>query len=276
MVRNNGIQTVVNLRGCAPPLRWYMEESRATHDMNLVQEDIAFAANRFPSLSEVRRLVEVLDRSAYPILLHCRQGADRSGLAAAIARLLQPGVTVRQATEQLGWRYGHIPLAHSIWLDRFLECYATWLISHHRIHTPSAFRKWLSGQQCPGPYRCQIDLQSPVPTIASDEPGIVCVRIRNTGTDFWRFKPDPNAGNHCVFWILDQDENGVASGRFGLFDQRVSPGEAIDLQLVIPPLHKPGLYRMLIDMADEQHCWFHQTGAEPLEAELIVHEGKGL
>src|SRR5580693_7888874 len=48
IVRAYGIATVVNLRGCAVPFPWYQEESRATHRLNVCQEDIALSAARLP------------------------------------------------------------------------------------------------------------------------------------------------------------------------------------------------------------------------------------
>ena len=83
-VETNGIRTVVNLRGFCLLSDWYFDECRTTHDLNISQEDITFSANRLPSPFEVRRLIEVLDNSEYTVLLQCRQGSDRNGLASAM------------------------------------------------------------------------------------------------------------------------------------------------------------------------------------------------
>jgi hypothetical protein len=58
----------------------------------------------------------------------------------------------------------------------------------------------------------------------------------------------------------------------GLQDAVVPPGDSIDLTVAIPPLRKPGRYRLQIDIVDEQQCWFYQTGSQPLEVELIARE----
>src|SRR5262249_54739195 len=81
LVRTHDVRTVVNLRGSNAVAPWYLEEARATQELDICQEDICFSAGRLPSVHEVRRLVEVLDHTAYPILLHCRRGSDRTGLA---------------------------------------------------------------------------------------------------------------------------------------------------------------------------------------------------
>lgn len=272
VVRKYGVYTVVNLRGCAPTTRWYAQECRATHRLGISQEDVALAANRLPSTSEVRRLVSILDRTEYPILLHCRQGADRTGLAAAVFALLQPGVTLEQARHQLGPRYGHVPAGNAGWLDQFLDLYVQWLAARNQSHTPTAFRQWLELADCPGRNRCAITMLEAPALLRRGEPAVYRVRIRNTGLETWRLLPDSNAGHHCVFVVTSENTAPVASGRFGRYESAVGPGESVDIRLVVPPLGKSGRYRLLVDMADERHCWFHQTGGEPLETELHVHD----
>ena len=33
-----------------------------------------------------------------------------------------------------------------------------------------------------------------------------------------------------------------------------------------------GTYRLMMDMIEEGHCWFHQTGSAPWEEELAIRE----
>jgi protein tyrosine/serine phosphatase len=58
-----------------------------------------------------------------PALIHCKSGADRAGLAAAIY-LLAHGATVAQAAGQLSLRHGHIAGAEAGILGAFLQAYA--------------------------------------------------------------------------------------------------------------------------------------------------------
>src|SRR5207245_11442193 len=85
VIVEHNIRTVVNLRGSSPPSPWYLDECRATSHLNVGQEDICFSANRLPSIHELRRFVEVLDRAEYPLLFLCSHVADRTGLACAVA-----------------------------------------------------------------------------------------------------------------------------------------------------------------------------------------------
>ncbi len=270
------IRTVINLRGCCDPFPWYLEECRTTHRLQVAQEDICLSAGRLPSVYEMRRLLEVLDRTEYPILIHCRRGADRTGLVSAVVLLLESRVSLAEARRQLGLRYGHLALGRPANLDRYFDLYDEWLRDQRLSHSHAAFRRWVEHDYCPGECRCELEPVDWPPDIRCGEPAPLRVRVRNTGIKSWRLRPGTNAGIHAGFGLWDSDGRCVANGRAGLLDAEVAPGQSIDLTLVVPALHKPGRHRLLVDMVDEQHCWFYQTGSEPLELELEVGERGGV
>jgi protein tyrosine phosphatase (PTP) superfamily phosphohydrolase (DUF442 family) len=269
-LRAKGIRTVVNLRGTCDPSPWYLDESRVTNRLNVCQEDISFSAGHLPPVSEVRRLVEVLDRTDYPILLHCRRGADRTGMTAAIVLLLQTDANLSQARRQLGLRYGHIAIGRPANLDWFLDLYDEWLQTKGWSHSPAVFRHWLVEDYCPGECRCEIrPLEAPNP-IVSGQPFALRMRFRNTSVRPWRLRAGSNAGIHGCYFLWDPQGNFLYSARAGLMDAEVGLNEGIDLTLAVPALAHPGRYRLQVEMVGEQHCYFHQAGSEPLEQELDV------
>src|SRR5262249_42670756 len=109
-IRRHGIRTVINLRGICFGADFYMDECRATHHLNVSQEDVGLSAGRLPPVCELRLLVRALDHSECPILIHCRQGIDRTGLVSALILLLYTDADVSSARGQLGLPYGHVPL----------------------------------------------------------------------------------------------------------------------------------------------------------------------
>src|SRR5258708_18736751 len=56
------------------------------------------------------------------MLLHCKSGADRAGLAAGLCLLFEGGSAI-DALRQLSWRYGHIKQARTGILDAFFLRY---------------------------------------------------------------------------------------------------------------------------------------------------------
>jgi hypothetical protein len=269
VVRDHGIRTVVNLRGCCSPMGWYEEEARACHRLGVSQEDVCLSAYRLPAVSEIHRLLEVLDRTAYPILLHCRRGADRTGLVSAVVLLLQTDTPVARARGQLGWRYGHLAAGRPAVLDRFFDLYSEWLAKKELPHSPAVFRRWLEQDYCPGPYRCHMDARLPT-HLRAGEPAEVRVRVRNTSGRPWRLEPGAGAGVHLGWILCDLEDHWICNGRAGLFHAEVAPGQTHEFTMVLPPFRRTGRYRLVVDMVDEQQCWFFQTGSEPLEEELDI------
>jgi len=70
-------------------------------------------------------LIGHLRRGPAPVLVHCRAGADRAGLAAALY-LAATGRAPEEARAQLSLRYGHFPYAwwrERAAMDESLEAY---------------------------------------------------------------------------------------------------------------------------------------------------------
>ena len=268
-----GIRTVVNLTGCCDPLPPYLEESRVIGEMDVCQEDISFSACRMPPVPAVRRLIEVLDHCDYPVLFHCHRGIDRTGMAAAVALLLHTDVSLDEARGQLSLRYGHWSLGKTGQMDRFFDLYQRWLSDKQMQHCPQNFRRWAVNEYCPGECRCLIKPLDPASGpvhAAANKPFGFRVRCTNTSGEPWVLQPESNAGVHLGWILTDGSGQFLRDGRSGLFDAVVPKDGAIDLTVALPSL-PPGNYRVDLDMVDEQHAWFYQTGAEepvPVDVEV--------
>lgn len=271
LIRTLGIRTVVNLRGRCLDADWYRDECRVAARLGVCQEDLCFSAGRLPSVPETRRLVEVLDRCEYPILMHCQRGADRTGFAAAVSALLHGDRPYAEARGLLGLRYGHLALGRPANLDRFFGLYEEWLRAGGQTHSLATFRAWLLNDYCPGECRAELSLaETPKPTLL--EPFACRVRCRNVSVRPWRFKPGSNAGTHLTFVVVDADGGQVAWGKGGLFDAEVAPGESLDVTLALPGMPAAGRYLLVVDLCEEQHCSYFQVGSEPLEWEFEVRD----
>lgn len=271
-IKRYGIRTLLNLRGCNPLEAWYLDEARTAHRLDVAQEDVCTSAGRLPSVHEVRRLVEVFDRAAYPVLLHCKRGSDRTGLASAVALLSQTNTPLDEAARQLGWRYGHVPLGRPAYLQGFLRQYRAWLDAQTREHSREAFRHWLAAAYLPAGYQCRIEPLDLPAWLPVRKPAYLRFRACNTGSDSWRLRPEKTAGVHLAFVLWDRAGNKVGTGRAGMRDAEIQPGASVDLTIALPRVAAAGTYRLLVDMADEQHLWFFQGGSEPWEREIEARD----
>jgi hypothetical protein len=264
------VRTVVNLRGYCPDFDWYLGECRATHDANISQEDITLSALRLPAPAEVRRLLEVLDHAEYPILLHCRQGVDRTGLAAVMVKLLEPGVSLAEARRQLSLAFGYVPYNGTEYMDRFFDLYRDWLSRMDSVHTPELFRHWAQSEYCPGACRARVEwIDLPQGGWPANQGRMVHIRAHNTSVSRWVFRPGTLMGVHARYRVTDSDGRVVTEELAGQFEATVDPGNSIELGLGVPPL-RPGGYSLAVDLIDVDENAFSQFGFDPLACNFRV------
>lgn len=79
-----GIKTVISLRGAPEHTDWYQEQIQVLKDKKVDFQAVWWTAEHFPPKQELMRFNELLKTAEYPILVHCRVGSDRTGLATAI------------------------------------------------------------------------------------------------------------------------------------------------------------------------------------------------
>ena len=119
-VRDYGIKAVVNLRGAHPGEAWYDQEIRASQTLGLTHVDLPLSAKRELTDANIIMLRKILRSTPRPLLLHCKSGSDRAGLAAAVYLLDVQHVPALQAARQLSWTYGHLPYwgSRTVAMDR--------------------------------------------------------------------------------------------------------------------------------------------------------------
>ena len=232
------IRTVVNLRGpsLAPPADWYADELATTHALGVSQEDFTLSASLPPPPAELRRLVEVLDHTEYPVLVHCKQGADRTSLVSAMILLLYTDASLSEARRQLWPIHGHIPLGKTAAMGRVLTQYENWLPGNGDTHTPERFRRWVLTAYQPEVAASELTWVDPPASLTVGTPAIVTLRARNRSAEEWRLTPGDLAGIHLLYTVSGPDGGQVVRERAGLVRRTVLPGQVIDFALVVPPL----------------------------------------
>lgn len=260
--REKNIKTVVNLRG-RPAADWYPAEAVTTQALGISQEDVTLSANRLPPTDEIRRLVDVLDHSEYPILLHCRQGADRTSLATTAYLLLYTDADYASAMRHCSPRFGHIPLHTAACVDEFFELYEKWLTANGNEHSPARFRHWATKEYCPGPGRADLIWLEPPTSVDVGKPIVFKMRATNTSREPWHFTSGTRFGIHAAYHVVDDRLAEVFYGKAGFVNATVAPGEHIDLEIPVPALKKAGRYQIMVDLA-ERGASFTQYGSEPL------------
>ena len=74
---------------------------------------------------QVLAIIELLDSLPKPLLIHCKSGADRAGLMSVLYAHFVLGQPIRQAKEQLSWKYLHAKIGKTGVLDYMFDRYLT-------------------------------------------------------------------------------------------------------------------------------------------------------
>ncbi len=85
-IKKYEIKTVINLR--AKKIKDFEKEKLATEQSGAQFIGLNLSGNRIISPSELLKLIEVLETSQTPVLIHCKSGVDRGGFVSAIAAMV--------------------------------------------------------------------------------------------------------------------------------------------------------------------------------------------
>jgi protein tyrosine phosphatase (PTP) superfamily phosphohydrolase (DUF442 family) len=130
-----GIRTIISLRG-STTAPWALLEQEACTRLGITLETVALQSRAAPQKQELLRLIHLFKNAQKPVLVHCKSGADRAGLASTIYLMVIEGLPVAEARKMLSMRYLHISWSKAGVLDCLLDEFAS---SHH-----SNFETWLS------------------------------------------------------------------------------------------------------------------------------------
>ncbi len=141
IVRQHGIRSIVNLRGAHPRDPWYRQQRAVALQLNVAHHDLRFSASGLPPITEILRLKRVLQNTERPLLIHCRRGADRTGMASALLLLLDGEQPIDQVRQQLSARYFVFSnrSAGKLLLDEYVQ----WLTTNNARHSGTLFAHWL-------------------------------------------------------------------------------------------------------------------------------------
>ena len=142
-IRDYNLASILNLRGGSPADAWYTHEVKTAAENDVAFFDYPMQATRRPLRRDLLTLIDFLQSAPYPLLVHCKHGADRTGLAVALYRMVRLDEPPELAMNAFSIFHGHIPIAGTGRLHEPLNEYAKWLSDHRLPHSPDRFRNWV-------------------------------------------------------------------------------------------------------------------------------------
>ena len=117
-----GFKTIINLRGQRDDGSWRLE-AEACEKTGITLFNFTARSRAAPTKSMLKEAKLLFDKIDKPVLMHCKSGADRVGLMAALYLLVSENKPAKEAMRQLALRYGHIKAAKTGLLDAFFAAY---------------------------------------------------------------------------------------------------------------------------------------------------------
>jgi DSP-PTPase phosphatase fused to NAD+ Kinase len=140
------LKSILNLRGGGPGDWWYGLEIKSSRENAVIYYDLPLNATRRPTRRELLQLIDLLEHCSYPLLIHCKSGADRTGLASALYRMVRRGEPPESALSSFSIEFGHVPFFGTEHLHEPLQEYAAWLKSGSLTHSTDRFRAWVRNE----------------------------------------------------------------------------------------------------------------------------------
>ncbi len=143
LIQDYKLASILNLRGGSPRDSWYAHEARTAEESGVSFYDFPMSATRRPKRFELLRLIDLLKRCEYPLLIHCKAGADRTGLATTVYNMVALGQPPETAKEAFTIFHSHFPFFGTQHLHAPIDEYAAWLTQNNLPHTADRFREWV-------------------------------------------------------------------------------------------------------------------------------------
>lgn len=112
VIKHYNIRTIVNLRGENDHRHWYRAETAVAEELGVAHVDVRMSAMHLPPRAALLKLYDTFKSAEHPILIHCKAGADRTGAASAIWRMVVLGDSNDDAAAELSPLNGHFAAAH--------------------------------------------------------------------------------------------------------------------------------------------------------------------
>jgi protein-tyrosine phosphatase len=137
LLARNHIVSVVSLRKDDPPAPEFALETAHLAELGVAHENIPMSPTRLPKPEAIASLVARFEEGPYPMLVHCEEGADRTGLAMVVWLVLYGDKSLAEArASELSIRNGHFSFGQAHAMDDFFELYG-------RTARGQSLREWM-------------------------------------------------------------------------------------------------------------------------------------
>lgn len=122
-VKKYRIKTILNLKGPNTNSAYYAFEVEKCKELGIKMVDITILSRSIPDAQKIKYAKEVFENIEYPMWMHCKAGADRTGIYATLFQYFHEHIPIEE-TNQLGLiPFGHLKHSKAGKVDYFFDKY---------------------------------------------------------------------------------------------------------------------------------------------------------
>ena len=254
VIQRYGIKTVIQLNETS-------YRDLAGEDMIVERGDgythcrLRWSSESEPGTREARGLLRAIEQNEAPYLIQCRNGANRSAVAAAMARILLSDASLSEARGELVWQRGWVGFMTQTRCALILDHYRAWLQSNNRQSGGEALKTYLVGHHYPGFYKAEYKVSRATDTLLE-------LSVENISRYGWPADDEDHRFQLVVYQKKQQGEHSrghrLATVEFPL--RRVGIGESVDFSIPLQLRDASRILALTIKVTGE--AWFHQRNDE--------------
>jgi protein tyrosine phosphatase (PTP) superfamily phosphohydrolase (DUF442 family) len=138
MVKKYGIKTILNLKGNNPNSAYLAFEREQCEKLGVKLIDVDIKSRETPWVENLHVAKELFETIEYPMWMHCKAGADRTGIYATFYQYFHRHIPIEQTDQLKLWPYGHIRLSEAGKIDNYLAHYK----AYHKEHPEVGLLEW--------------------------------------------------------------------------------------------------------------------------------------
>lgn len=256
---------MINLRGENSGKKWFEEEKEVLKENNVNFINLKLSKSEPPPRYELIKFLNYFENIEYPILIHCKEGYNRSYFFLNLLMMLKD----KNLKIKLIWK-------SEIWV--FFKDYKKYLIKEKINHNSSILKFFIRNIWVPEKFLYEIKIENLKEKLLMEEDVFFKVYIKNKSNRTWVLKKDLKRGIRLGGKIFGPFENypenledlfyknegsGIDLFRAGVWDGKILPGETKIFEVHFKAPNQKGKYFLSIDMVDENVEWFYYNGKAP-------------
>jgi len=142
LIAEKDIDIVLNVRGGSDTEEWYKKEKELVLSLGKEYHSLGFSVYRPPNRERFNDIINVIEKAKAEnknLLIHCRAGADRTGLISAVSQVILYDFPPEEAyRSSLNLAYGHLPNPHGP-VEQVIRRYES-----AAKNTKISFKEWIN------------------------------------------------------------------------------------------------------------------------------------